>query len=60
MRRGLHVSEYGILDDATGVTHTCATEQEVYERLGLAYIEPELRENRGELEAARDGRRCRG
>jgi DNA polymerase (family 10) len=56
VRRGLHVSEYGILDDATGITHTCATEQEVYERLGLAYIEPELRESRGELEAARAGR----
>ncbi len=55
VRRGLHVSEYGILDDATGATDTCATEHEVYERLGLAYIEPELREDRGELEAARDG-----
>jgi DNA polymerase (family 10) len=51
----LHVSEYGILDDATGATETCATEQQVYERLGLAYIEPELREDRGELEAARTG-----
>jgi DNA polymerase (family 10) len=55
VRRGLHVSEYGILDDATGATNAYATEQEVYARLGLAYIEPELRENRGELEAARDG-----
>jgi len=55
VRRGLHVSEYGILDDATGASVTCESEQEVYERLGLAYIEPELRENRGELEAARDG-----
>jgi DNA polymerase (family 10) len=53
VRRGLHVSEYGILDDATGETLTCAREQEVYARLGLAYIEPELREDRGELEAAR-------
>jgi len=53
VRRGLHVSEYGILDDATGITHTCASEQGVYECLGLAYIEPELREDRGELEAAR-------
>ncbi|HWX52157.1 MAG TPA: DNA polymerase/3'-5' exonuclease PolX [Solirubrobacteraceae bacterium] len=52
VRRGLHVSEYGILDDATGRTQTCATEEEVYGLLGLAYIEPELRENRGELEAA--------
>jgi DNA polymerase (family 10) len=53
VRRGLHVSEYGILDDATATTDTCATEEEVYARLGLAYVEPELRENRGELEAAR-------
>jgi DNA polymerase (family 10) len=55
VRRGLHVSEYGILDDATGVTHACATEEEVYARLGLAYIPPELREGRGELESARAG-----
>jgi DNA polymerase (family X) len=52
VRRGLHVSEYGVLDDAAAATRTCATEEEVYELLGLAYIEPELRENRGELEAA--------
>ncbi len=52
VRRGLHVSEYGVLDDATGITHRCASEAEVYALLGLAYIEPELRENRGELEAA--------
>jgi DNA polymerase (family 10) len=53
VRRGLHVSEYGILDDAAGgEPQPYATEQEVYERLGLAYIEPELREDRGELEAA--------
>jgi DNA polymerase (family 10) len=52
VRRGLHVSEYGVLDDSDGTTRTCATEAEVYELLGLAYIEPELRENRGELEAA--------
>ena len=49
VRRGLHVSEYGILDDESGETLLCATEEEVYERLGLAYPEPELRENRGEL-----------
>jgi DNA polymerase (family 10) len=55
VRRGLHVSEYGILDDATKETHTCETEEQVYALLGLAYIEPELRENRGELEAAASG-----
>jgi DNA polymerase (family X) len=49
VRRGLHVSEYGLLDDATGQTHRCATEEEVYALLGLPWIPPELRENRGEL-----------
>ena len=52
VRRGLHVSEYGILDDATGETLRCASEEEVYAALGLPWIPPELREGRGELEAA--------
>ncbi len=52
VRKGLHVSEYGILDDATGETHRCATEHEVYERLGLPWLPPELREDRGELDLA--------
>ncbi len=52
VRKGLHVSEYGVLNDSYGSTVTCASEQEVYELLGLSYIEPELRENRGELQAA--------
>jgi len=55
VRKGLHVSEYGVLDDASGEMHRCATETEVYALLGLGYIEPELRENRGELEAAAAG-----
>src|SRR3954453_18135054 len=55
VRRGLHVSEYGILDDETGETLRCATEEQVYERLGYAWIPPELREGRGELEVARNG-----
>jgi DNA polymerase (family 10) len=56
VRRGLHVSEYGILDDETGETLRCATEDEVYERLGYTSIPPELREGRGELEAAAKGK----
>ena len=55
VRKGLHVSEYGVLDDATGETHRCEREHEVYALLGLEYIDPELRENRGELEAAAAG-----
>jgi DNA polymerase (family X) len=54
VKRGLHVSEYGVAED--GTTHACATEEEVYTLLGMDYIEPELRENRGELEAAREHR----
>ncbi|MDQ3850688.1 MAG: DNA polymerase/3'-5' exonuclease PolX [Actinomycetota bacterium] len=50
VRRGLHVSEYGILDDASATMLHCATEEEVYARLGLVYPEPELREDRGELD----------
>ena len=55
VRKGLHVSEYGVLDDSSGETTTCPTEGGVYELLGLSYIEPELREDRGELAAAADG-----
>ena len=55
VRRGLHISEYGVLDDATGETKTFESEPELYAYLGLPYIEPELRENRGELEAALAG-----
>lgn len=53
--RGLSVSEHGVKDVESGEVTRCAMEEEVYERLGYAYIEPELREGRGELKAARDG-----
>jgi DNA polymerase (family X) len=53
--RGLSVSEHGITETESGEVHRCATEEEVYERLGFSYIEPELREGSGELRAARDG-----
>lgn len=52
VRRGLHVSEHGVLSDADGRTRTYESEREVYEAVGMAYIEPELREDRGELQAA--------
>jgi len=54
--RGLSVSEHGITEAESGEVQTCATEAEVYERLGYAYVEPELREGRGELKAAREGK----
>jgi DNA polymerase (family X) len=55
VRRGLSVSEYGVKDVDSGEVFTARAEDEVYERLGYAWIPPELREGRGELEAARNG-----
>ena len=55
-RRGLSVSEYGVTVVETGEVHAFRSEEELYAFLGYAFIPPELRENAGELEAARDGR----
>ena len=54
--RGLSVSEHGITETESGKVDLCDSEEAVYERLGYAYIEPELREGRGELKAAREGK----
>ncbi|HWN23017.1 MAG TPA: DNA polymerase/3'-5' exonuclease PolX [Gaiellaceae bacterium] len=55
VRRGFSVSEYGITTVETGDVFTAEDEEAVYEHLGYAWIPAELRENGGELEAARDG-----
>ena len=55
VRKGLRVSENGILDVASGENATCRTEEEVYAHLGLAYIPPEMRLGVGEIEAAGNG-----
>jgi DNA polymerase (family 10) len=55
-RQGLSISEYGVFEERTGARVAGTTEEEVYAALGLAWIPPELRENTGELEAAREGR----
>ncbi len=54
-RRGFKVSEYQVEHSASGAIHTCTSEEEVYALLGLAWIPPELREDRGELQAADEG-----
>jgi DNA polymerase (family 10) len=56
VRRGFSVSEYGVTEVESGEVFTAEREEEVYERLGYAYIPPELRENAGELDAARSGK----
>jgi DNA polymerase (family 10) len=55
VRRGLSISENGVKDVETGKIFKTGSEEELYAHLGYAYIEPELRENLGELEAARNG-----
>ncbi len=55
VRRGFSVSEYSVTNTETGEEFTAADEEELYAHLGYAYIPPELRENGGELAAARAG-----
>jgi DNA polymerase (family 10) len=50
VERGLKINEYGVFRDDARIAGR--TEEEVYAQVGLPYIEPELRENRGEIEAA--------
>lgn len=52
VRAGLKLSEYGIFDAESGELIVSRTEEEVYRRLGLPWIAPPLREDRGEIEAA--------
>ncbi len=54
-RRGMSVSEYGVTVIETGDVHTFRDEESLYAFLGYSFIPPELRENGGELEAAREG-----
>ncbi|MCH8102192.1 MAG: DNA polymerase/3'-5' exonuclease PolX [Chloroflexi bacterium] len=49
---GLTLNEYGLTSDLTGELETFDAEEGVYERLGLPFIPPELREDHGEIEAA--------
>src|SRR3954454_19780940 len=55
VRRGLSISEYGVANTETGDVFTTGDEAELYEFLGYQFIPPELRENLGELDAARKG-----
>jgi DNA polymerase (family 10) len=55
-RHGLSISEYGVTTVETGEVVTHAGEDELYAHLGYQPIPPELREDSGELEAARAGK----
>ncbi|MFE6689157.1 DNA polymerase/3'-5' exonuclease PolX [Streptomyces sp. NPDC057743] len=51
VRNGLKLSEYGLFDSETGELVTSETEEDIYARLGLPWIAPPLREDRGEVAA---------
>jgi DNA polymerase (family 10) len=54
LKKDLKVNEYGVFKGDKRIAGK--TEEEVYKKVGLPYIEPELREDRGEIEAARENR----
>ena len=55
VKEGLKLSEYGLFDVESGKKLASRTEKEVYKALGLPWIPPTLREDRGEIEAAVEG-----
>ena len=52
--KGLKLNEYGVWNDETDERIAGETEEEVYDALGMEYVPPELREDRGEVKAALD------
>ncbi len=56
MKKGLKLNEYGLFKDSDGDLVAGASEEEIYRTLGLQYIEPELREDTGEIERAESGK----
>lgn len=56
MQQGYKLNEYGLFRTADDARVAGGTEESIYEALGMAWIDPELRENRGEIEAAVAGR----
>jgi DNA polymerase (family 10) len=55
VRKGLKLSEYGLFKAKSGKLIVAETEEEVYEQLGLPWIPPTMREDRGEIQAALAG-----
>jgi len=53
--RGLTINEYGVAEVKSGRRVSGAEEKDIFEAVGLPWIPPELRENRGEIEEAEAG-----
>jgi len=56
IKKGYKLNEYGLFDKETEKYVAGEVEDEIYTTLGLSYIEPELRENKGEIDLAQKGR----
>jgi DNA polymerase (family 10) len=56
IQRGFKLNEYGLFRVSDDVCVAGGTEEEIYDALGLAWIAPELRENRGEIDSAAERR----
>jgi DNA polymerase (family 10) len=56
LKQGMSLSEYGLVRERNKETVAKREEEEIYKALGLPYIPPELRENRGEIDAAEAGK----
>jgi DNA polymerase (family 10) len=55
VKNGYKLNEYGLFERDTENRVAGETEEEIYRTLGMSWMEPELRENRGEIEAALEG-----
>jgi DNA polymerase (family 10) len=53
IKKGMKLSEYGVFLKKSNKLIASKTETDCYKKLGLKYIEPELRENEGEIESAK-------
>jgi len=54
IKKGYKLNEYGLFEKDTEKYIVGKTEEEIYKKIGFPYIEPELRENRGEFESAKN------
>lgn len=53
--RGIKMNEYGLFQGEDEILIPCKNEKEIFEFFGMDYIPPELREDRGEIQAAMEG-----
>ncbi len=56
IKKGYKLSEYGLVNRKTNRLVAARTEEDIYKRLGMPYIPPEIRTNSGEIEAALKGK----